>query len=111
LLQPALLELESPPAEGGDIGPQGLPILVRFPRDGRARPATFRAWLNGADVTDQLAVATNGCEGVLHGLLDGENDLRLEVFGRVRALPAGWLIRQERTLRVSFHHPVAWDRG
>lgn len=104
---PVLLDVRSP-EPGATVGLRGVELLVRFPRDAAAE--TFRASLNGADVTDLLTTGDNGTYGRLLGLLPGENVLRLEVFGR---LP--WsrhhLYEQSRELRLRMRPPVDLDRG
>ena len=76
---PRLLVIHSPDVESR-VGLGGVELLVRF-SPGHAQVGTFRALLNGADVTEQLRVASNGAHGSLHGLLEGQNELRLEIFG------------------------------
>ena len=71
-------------------------------------PTSFS--VNGADVTDGLEIASNGVHGRLHGLLDGPNRLRLEVFGRGR-WPAGLLVEQACELEVLYRPPSGLDRG
>lgn len=105
---PVLLEVIAP-EPGAEIGIGGFELLVRF-APGHALPETFRARLNGADVTDLLTTGENGSFGRLVGLLPGENVLRLEVFGR--APYAGDLrFEQVREIRVRMRVPVELDRG
>ena len=106
---PALMEVVEP-APGAIVGVEGLRVWVRFPSGDRTAWETFRALLNGADVTDALRPAENGAYGDLHGLLEGENVLRLEVFGR---LPwrARTLFEQAREVRVRMRPPLWLDRG
>lgn|GEM_PF-3263403 len=105
-LLPAMA-LEAPRA-GERIGIGGLELLVRF--DGRVEPSTVRVLLNGADVTAACVTASNGVHGRLHGLLDGENRVRVEAFARAR-WPAGLLVAQAREVRVWFRPPTGFDRG
>jgi len=98
------------PIPGERIGAGGVTLLVRFDPAGGTAHATFRATLNGADVTDRLTVAENGAHGTLHGLLEGENILRLEVFGS-GPWPGRWLVEQSRELRLRFRPPMDWSRG
>lgn len=106
---PGLLEVEMP---GGDevVGLGGFELLVRFDEEGRAEPSTFRALLNGADVTDQLETAPNGAHGRLPGLLEGPNRLRLEIFGRARWPWPIW-VEESRELRVLYRPPPHLDRA
>ena len=53
-LEPARTELR--------VGTAGVRVAVSFP-EGSVEPATFRARLNGADVTPLLMVAGNGASG------------------------------------------------
>lgn len=105
---PRLLEVLSP-VSGETVDLRGVELLVRFPSDGAA-PATFRALLNGADVSAQLTTGENGSYGKLLELLPGDNVLRLEVFGRVP-----WdhdrLFEQARELHLRMRPPLDLDRG
>lgn len=98
------------PLPDQSVGHEGLELLVRFPGSGRAQGATFRALLNGADVTESLDTADNGAHGRLQGLLDGENVLRLEIFGRAPG-PLGLLWEEVREIRIFFQRPVSVDRA
>ncbi len=104
-----LLVLERP-EPGEVVGLTGVQVLVSLPVDGRVEPSTLRVLLNGADVTHALETARNGAAGRVQGLLDGENVLRVEVFGRRPWLPAGW-IETSREVRVLFRPPLDLDRG
>jgi hypothetical protein len=106
---PVALEVVAP-AAGDTVGLAGIEVLVRFPLGERIVPETFRALLNGADVTDSLAVGANGAWGRLHGLLEGENVLRLEVFGRTPWRPDS-LFEQSREVVVRMRPPLDLDRG
>jgi hypothetical protein len=103
-----LLEVVSPQS-GDAIGLDGIELLVQFPGAGAASE-TFRALLNGADVTDLLTTGENGCYGQLFGLLPGDNLLRLEVFGRV-PWSDDQLFEQSREVRVRMRPPQNLDQG
>jgi hypothetical protein len=105
---PVLLEVVSP-RPGAAIGLDGIEVLVQFPERGAASE-TFRALLNGADVTDLLTTGENGCYGNLVGLLPGYNTLRLEVFGRV-PWSGNQLFEQSREVRVRMRPPQNLDQG
>lgn len=105
---PALLDVRKPLDEG-PIGVEGVEVLVGF-LAGHTRSATFRATLNGADVTNELELAANGVHGSLHGLLDGENWLELAVFGR------GWwprdlLVEERHRIRILYRSPIRANQG
>ena len=108
-----LMRLESPqrPAEGeaGPLVPMGgIPVLVRFPENGRAQPDTFRCLLNGNDVTHLLTVGSNGVAGTVYPLREGRNRLRFEVFGK--PLWGGRFYRDSMELPISAR-PLALDRA
>jgi hypothetical protein len=101
------LQIESP-RPGAQIGVHGLELLVRFAPEDTVESATVRVLLNGADVTAQCTRGSNGVHGRLHGLLDGDNRVRVEVFVRT---PAGLLVEQAREVEVRFRPPLGFDRG
>ena len=105
---PVLIEVVEP-AAGAPIGLDGFDLLVRFPSE-HVAAETFRALLNGADVTELLTTGENGSFGHVVGLLPGDNELRLEVFGRVPFAPDR-LFEQARVLHVWLRVPVDLDRG
>ncbi len=105
---PVLLEVVSP-RPGATIGLDGIEVLVHFP-DARSASETFRALLNGADVTDLLTTGENGCYGKLFGLLPGDNVLHLEIFGRV-PWSDDHLFEQSREVRVRMRPPQNLDQG
>lgn len=105
---PVLLEVILP-VPGAPVGLGGFELLVRFPPE-IAVAETFRALLNGADVTDQLTTGANGSHGRLVGLLPGDNRLRLEIFGRV-PWATDHLFEQSRELPIRMRPPLDLDRG
>ncbi|MBW2393606.1 MAG: hypothetical protein JRG95_05005 [Deltaproteobacteria bacterium] len=108
MLGPALLDVQTPVADA-QVGIEGVEVFVRFDVV-RARAATFRALLNGADVTDELEVAQNGVHGSLHGLLHGDNELRLEIYGE-GYWPPGLLLEETRTYHIRFRPRLDFNRG
>jgi hypothetical protein len=106
---PSLLELESPRV-GEVVGPRGLDVVVRFPEIERVAPETFRALLNGADVTDAFTTGENGAYGRLFALLDGENVLRVEVFA-MPCWPPGLFLEYGREAPVIHRRPLDVNRG
>ena len=105
---PVLLRVLSP-APGAEIGLGGFELLIRFDPE-RALSETFRARLNGADVTDLLTTGENGSFGRLVGLLPGENVLRLEISGRVPCA-SDRRFEQAHELRVRMRVRIELDRG
>lgn len=108
VLGPVLLDVQAPDRDPR-VGFEGVEVFVRFDPE-RARAASFRALLNGADVTDELAVAKNGAHGSLHGLLHGDNELRLQIFGAAY-WPPGLLTEETRIFHIQFRPPLDIDRG
>jgi len=121
-----LMEVQVPGEGDGTVGAGGLELLVRFPEPARVESSTFRALLNGADVTGELEVAANGAHGRLHGFLDGPNELRVAVFGRPwwaawaaetplePWLPLGareLLVEASQRIPLRYRGPTDWDRG
>jgi hypothetical protein len=98
------------PHPGDVVGLGGVEVMVRVPDDGRAEPETLRVLLNGADVTERLTRGQNGAYGRLHGVLDGENVLRIEVEG-----PSFWHdgrpYASGREVRFHVRRPLDWNRG
>jgi hypothetical protein len=101
------IEIEAP-APGEQVGIGGTELLVRFEPDGAVDLATVRVLLNGADVTSECTIGSNGVHAELHGFLDGDNRVRIE--GRVRR-PGGLRHDEAREVRVRFRSPVGFDRG
>lgn len=76
-----LLEIRSP-APGQAVAQGGVEIVVHFPAADRTASDTFRCLLNGRDVTPSLTTGENGAAGSVLGAIEGENHVRVEVFGR-----------------------------
>ena len=106
---PALVSIESP-EDGETVGIEGVWVMVRVPDDERVEADSLRVLLNGADVTPQLTTGQNGAVGRLHGLLDGENVLRVEVRAR-----SFWSddrhFERRREVRFFARRPLDLDRG
>ena len=103
-----LLDVHAPGAGGWrQVG--GVRVLVRFSDEDRVAPETFRCLLNGRDVTDQLTVGANGVAGSVAPLLEGQNTLELQVFGR------GWwggrYYQDGARIRLDARPPIGLDRG
>jgi hypothetical protein len=108
-LTPELMEVVQP-RPGSVIGVGGVEIMIRFAPESRVEVETFRVLLNGADATAEFTTGANGAYGRLHGLLDGENRLRFEAFGRRWWLP-GRLVEEAREVRFLVRLPQGLDRG
>jgi hypothetical protein len=57
-------------------------LLISFAAGERVAQETFLCQVNGKDVTGELTVGRNGVAGNLVGLREGENRIRVRVFGR-----------------------------
>jgi hypothetical protein len=93
-----LVEIRAPRTD--QFIPQGsVEVVVAFPSLERTSADTFRCLLNGRDVTHLLTRGENGAAGAILGAVEGENRLRVEVFGRP------WWGSQwfEDTDEVTFH--------
>jgi hypothetical protein len=78
---PALMQIENPgPLAEVPVG--AVDVLVDFPDGSRIATETFECSLNGLDVTASLTVGRNGVAGQVVGLREGDNHIRLRVFGR-----------------------------
>ena len=106
---PGLVSVVSP-RPGEVVGLDGIRLIARVPVDRRVRPGSVRVFLNGADVTHQVITANNGAVGQLHGLLDGENVLRVEVEATSWWLDGRpWAAARE--VRFLARRPLDLDRG
>lgn len=98
------------PVSGDVVPPRGIDVLVLFASHGRVAPETFRCTLNGVEVTQLLTTGENGAAGHLYGLLDGENVLRLEIFGRT-----WWsgdsLVERSREVRIRLRRRLDLFQG
>ena len=110
---PVLIEVVAPDP-GARVGIDGIELFVRFPGSNPlgdlALSETFRALLNGADVTGSLTTGENGAYGRISGLLEGDNVLRLEIFGRTPWRP-GSFFEQAREVHLRMRPPADLDRG
>jgi hypothetical protein len=92
------------------VAPGGIDVLVRFAPRERVAPETFRCLLNGLDVTEVLTTGENGAYGRVYRLVDGENVLRLEIFGRV-----WWsrdsLVERSREIRFRLRRRIDLHQG
>lgn len=94
-LGPPLMRVEVPEAEV-EVG--AVDLLIQFPAGERVVVETFQCLLNGLDVTESLTVGRNGAVGAIVGLREGENRIRVRVFGR--SLWSGRFIDEQRDFVV-----------
>src|SRR5258705_12204667 len=96
-LGPPLMRVEAPEHEA-EVAVGAVDVLIAFPAGERVVVETFQCLLNGLDVTDTLTVGRNGAVGAIVGLREGENRIRLRVFGR--SLWNGSFVDEERDFVV-----------
>ncbi len=70
------------PTPGQQVAFGGVEVEIGFPGRERVAVDTFRCLLNNRDVTHLLTLGSNGAQGAIFGLVEGENRIRIEVFGR-----------------------------
>ena len=103
----SLLAVLSP--EGDQVLAVGrVEVLISFSEE-RVLPETFRCLLNSEDVTERLSLAANGVAGKLHGLVEGENRLRFEIFGE--SLWPGRYLEEVREIRIQVAPLPPLDRA
>ncbi len=70
------------PTPGQQMAFGGVEVEIGFPGRERVAVDTFRCLVNNRDVTHLLTLGSNGAQGAIFGLIEGENWIRIEVFGR-----------------------------
>jgi hypothetical protein len=78
---PPLMRIQTP-SERSEVPVGAVDVLIEFPDGERVATETFECSLNGLDVTESLTVGRNGVAGQVVGLREGDNKIRLRVFGR-----------------------------
>lgn len=78
---PPLMRIQTPWQEL-EVGVGAVDVLIEFPDRERVAVETFECHLNGLDVTESLTVGKNGAVGEIVGLREGDNRIRLRVFGK-----------------------------
>ena len=78
---PPLMRVQTP-VEALEVPVGAVDVLIEFPDSERVAVETFECLLNGQDVTDSLTIGKNGAAGEIVGLREGDNHIRLRVFGR-----------------------------
>lgn len=80
-LGPPLMEVRTPDS-GLELPVGAVDVLVSFVGGPRVAVETFECWLNDQNVTASLTLGRNGATGSIVGLHEGDNQIRLRVFGR-----------------------------
>jgi hypothetical protein len=78
---PPLMRVQNP-EDQIEVPIGAVDLEIEFPDQGRVAVETFECLLNGLDVTDALTVGRNGAVGEIVGLREGDNRIRVRVFGR-----------------------------
>jgi hypothetical protein len=78
---PPLMRVQTP-WEELEIAVGAVDVLIEFPDRERVAVETFECELNGLDVTQSLTIGKNGAVGEIVGLREGDNRIRLRVFGK-----------------------------
>jgi hypothetical protein len=89
------------PQSGQQVPVGGIEVLVSFPGAHRVAADSFRCRLNNRDVTELLTVGQNGAAGSVYGLVEGENRLEIEFFGRTWWGPRFFLDRRTIVFQAS----------
>ncbi len=87
------------PTPGQQVAFGGVEVEIGFPGRERVAVDTFRCLLNNRDVTHLLTLGSNGAQGAIFGLVEGENRIRIEVFGR-----GWWSARYYQDARTVVFH-------
>ena len=96
-LGPPLMEVRTPESEL-EVPVGAVDVLVSFVGGSRVAVETFECWLNDQNVTATLTLGRNGAAGEIVGLHEGENQIRLRVFGR--SWWGGEFVEEERSVVV-----------
>ena len=96
-LGPPLMRVDAP-VHGLEVPVGSVDVSIEFAGGERVLVETFQCLLNGSDVTDSLTVGRNGAVGAIVGLREGDNRIRLRVFGR--SLWTGTFVDEEHDFVV-----------
>jgi hypothetical protein len=91
------MEVRTPDSEL-EVPVGAVDVLVSFVGGSRVAVETFECWLNDQNVTAALTLGRNGAAGEIVGLHEGENQIRLRVFGR--SWWGGEFVEEERSVVV-----------
>jgi hypothetical protein len=78
---PPLMRVQTP-WEALEVPVGAVDVLIEFPDRERIAVETFECQLNGLDVTESLTIGRNGAAGEIVGLREGDNRIRVRVFGK-----------------------------
>ncbi len=78
---PPLMRVQTP-WDALEVPVGAVDVLIEFPDRERVAVETFACELNGLDVTGSLTIGRNGAVGEIVGLREGDNRIRLRVFGK-----------------------------
>jgi hypothetical protein len=78
---PPLMRIQTP-REALEVPVGAVDVSIEFPDRDRVAVETFECLLNGLDVTGSLTIGKNGAVGEIVGLREGDNRIRLRIFGR-----------------------------
>ena len=78
---PSLMRVQNP-VDLSEVPIGAVDLEIEFPDRDRVAVETFECLLNGLDVTEGLTVGRNGAVGEIVGLREGENRIRVRVFGK-----------------------------
>lgn len=92
-----LMRVEAP-EHGAEVAVGAIDLVIEFAGGERVVVETFQCLLNDLDVTESLTVGRNGAVGEIVGLREGDNRIRLRVFGR--SLWSGRFVDEERDFVV-----------
>ena len=78
---PSLMRVQNP-EDQSEVPIGAVDLEIEFPDRDRVAVETFECSLNGLDVTEALTVGRNGAVGEIVGLREGDNRIRIRVFGK-----------------------------
>src|SRR5512134_3104702 len=76
-----LMQIQAPLSDH-EVVVGAVDVLIAFAASPRVAVETLQCLLNGGDVTSELTFGRNGAVGSIVGLHEGENEIRIRVFGK-----------------------------